>query len=157
MLSESVFWRFRAKISKRCSALKKNKRNKHKAPVLKEKKKRRIPKKKLFILLGSLALIFSVYQIAVYFYAEWIIHVYCISAGTLAAAYIIINRGLLSLPEEKQLPEAWSDDKKTEFLEEQKKRRKISSVLLYILVPIILTVIYDMIYLFLTINLGLKI
>ncbi len=120
----------------------------------KTKLKRKIPRKKLLLLLTSLVVIFSIYQIAIYFYVEWILHVYCIAAGILAILYIAINRGMLTVPDREVLPDDWSKEKKDTFIAEQAVRRKKSSVLLYILIPIILTVVYDMIYIYLTYNMG---
>ena len=118
--------------------------------------KKKFPLKKALLLLISLIVFFSIYQIASYFYVEWIIHVYCIAAGVLAFTYVVMNRGMLSKPERDRLPDDWSEAKKNIFLAEQEKRRKKSSVLLYFLIPIIMTVLFDMIYIYLTINMGIK-
>lgn len=117
--------------------------------------KKKIPKKKLLILLISLVFFFSVYQIAIYFEFIFVLHAYCIAAGTLAVVYILINRGMLSPPDKDRLPEDWSEEKKEVFISEQTERKKKSSVLLYFLIPIILTVVYDMVYIYLTVNMGL--
>lgn len=137
----------------------KKKRKKRHAPLKdgEQKLKRKIPGKKLLILSASLIVIFSVYQIAIYFYAEWILHAYCIAAGILAVVYIAFNRGMLTVPDREMLPGDWSEEKKDSFIAEQAVRRKKSSVLLYILIPIILTVVFDMIYIYLTYNMGLDI
>ncbi len=136
----------------------KKKTRKKARPASPAPKKRlsRIPKKKLLLLLLSLLVFFSIYQIAIHFRAGWILHVYCISAGALAIAYIAINRGMLSPPDRDRLPDDWSEEKKETFLQEQLVRRRRSSVLLYFLIPIILSVVYDMIYIYLTVNMGLS-
>ncbi len=132
---------------------------KRKKPVFKAdntKKKRKFPTRKLLILLGTFAVVFSAYQIALYFMCEWIIHAYCIAIGVTAVIYITVNRGLFSVPKKDRLTDEWSDGEKDAFIAEQIKRKKNSEFLLYILVSLILTVIYDMIYIFITLNLGVK-
>ncbi len=117
--------------------------------------KNKIPKKKLLLLVLSTVIFFSVYQLAVSFQYNFIIHIYCISAGILAILYILINRGILDKPDINILPQSWSHEKKEAFLAEQTGRRKKSSVILYFLIPIILSVIFDMIYIFMTVNIGI--
>ncbi len=121
------------------------------APALKNK----IPKKKLLLLALSTVIFFSAYQLAVNFQYNFIIHIYCISAGVLAILYILINRGILGKPDINILPQSWSREKKEAFLAEQIERRKKSSIILYFLIPIILSVIFDMIYIFMTVNIGI--
>lgn len=118
--------------------------------------KSKIPKKKLLLLALSTVLFFTVYQFAVSFGSEQIIHIYCISAGALAILYILINRGLLVKPDIAALPGDWSREEKEEFIVKQTERRKKSSVILYFLIPIILSVIFDMLYIFMTVNMGLN-
>ena len=137
--------------------MKKRQKKKKMSPATETgKRKKRIPKKKLLILFGSLIFFFSVYQIAIYFELIFILHTYCIAAGLLFVIYIIINRGMLTPPDKNTLPEDWSEEKKDSFVSEQIERRRKSSVLLYFLIPIILTVVYDMIYIYLTVNMGLN-
>ncbi len=122
----------------------------------KKKQKEHFPWKKAGLLFLSLILFFSAYQIAIYFYQGWIVHTYCIAAGVLVVLYALINRGVFSIPSPENLPDEWSKEQKAIFIAEQQKRRRISSVLLYFLIPILMTVVWDMVYLFLTLNMGLK-
>ncbi len=121
------------------------------------RRRRPFPWKKALLLLLSLAFFFSAYQIALMYYQGWILHVYCISAGLLAVLYLILNRGMLTVPDAASLPDEWDAARKKAFLNDVKERRRRTSVILYFLIPLILTVLYDMIYLFLTLNMGLPI
>ena len=126
-------------------------------PAGKAAVKKPFPWKKALLLLLSLAFFFSAYQIALMYYQGWILHVYCISAGLLAVLYLVLNRGMLSVPDAASLPDEWDAAQKKAFLHDVRERRRRSSVILYFLIPLILTVLYDMIYLFLTLNMGLSI
>ena len=84
------------------------------------------------------------------------IHAYCIAAGVISVIYVTVNRGLFSVPEKDKLSDEWSDSEKEAFIAEQTKRKKNSEFLLYVLFALILTVIYDMIYIFITLDLGVK-
>ena len=117
--------------------------------------KKRLPWKKVLLLALSFAVIFGFYQVGIYFCWEWIVHLYCIAAGVLAVAYVIINRGIFTLPERDSLPDGWDEERKDIFIEDQKKRRRISSVLLYIAIPVIMTIVIDMMYIHLSVNMGI--
>ncbi len=134
------------------------KTNRKKVPVKQEARapRKKLPVKKLLLLLLSFAVFYTVYQIAIYYYYGEIVHIYCISAGVLAVLYILYNRGRLTVPERDSLPDEWGEKEKDDFLAEVKTRRKKSSFLLYLLIPILLTVAFDMISIFLTLNMGIK-
>ena len=114
------------------------------------------PWKKALLLLGLTAVFFTCYQVAISFYWGWVLHAYCIASGLLALAYVLWNRGLFTIPSPDVLPNDWSEIKKETFIKEQERRKKQSSLLLYILTPLIVSVLFDMIYLFLELNMGLK-
>ena len=126
------------------------------AAIGKEKpQKRPFPWKKAGILLASFLFFFVLYQIGVHNRWLWVLHVYCAAAGVLALAYGIWNRGVFSVPKEKDLPDAWKREEKEAFIEAVRRRKRQSSVLLYFLIPLILTVVFDMFYLFVNLNMGL--
>lgn len=131
-------------------------RRKNTASSKKQKKEKKpFPWKKVLILLGLTVVFFSFYRIAMYFFWEWVLHAYCIAAGILALAYVLWNRGIFTVPASADLPDGWSDTEKAAFIRDQSKRKKQSAILLYLLIPLIATVVFDMIYLFLEINMGL--
>lgn len=134
-------------------ASKKKKRN-NKASVTKKTKKP-FPIKKAVKLVGITAAAFTVYQLMLKLEHLWIVHVYWITLALLAMAYIAINRGCFTIATEDMLPEEWSLDEKRSFIAKQVERRKKSEFLLYLLLGIMLTLIFDTVYLFLELNLNL--
>lgn len=132
-------------------------RRKNTASSKKQKiEKRPFPWKKALILLGLVIVFFSFYQIAMYFFWSWVLHAYCIAAGILALIYLLWNRCIFTIPAPSDLPDSWSDTEKNAFIKDQAKRKKQSAILLYILIPLIATIVFDMVYLFLEINMGIK-
>jgi len=132
-------------------------RRKNAASNKKQKnEKKPFPWKKALILFGLVVVFFSFYQIAMYFFWSWVLHAYCITAGVLALIYLLWNRGIFTIPAPADLPDSWSDTEKDAFIKDQTKRKKDSAILLYILIPLIATIVFDMVYLFLEINMGLK-
>lgn len=113
------------------------------------------PKKKALLLLFMTALFFTVYQFAIAFYWGFIVDIYCTAAGLLLLVYIFMNRGVFTVPKKKDLPEDWNSQRKDDFLAELHKRKKRSEPLLYFIIPIIFTVVIDMFFIFLEINLGI--
>lgn len=117
--------------------------------------KKPFPKKKALILLGMIVLMIFVYQLAVSLSFHHIVDVYCVAAGVLLLAYVIVNRGLFQIPDKDRLSDAWDDEKKEAFLASQKRRKKASEPLLYLIISVIFAVFFDLVYIFLTLNLGL--
>lgn len=112
--------------------------------------------RKILRLILTFILASGIYQLAIHYYLGWIVHVYCIGAGVLAALYIIINRGMLKKPEKSDLPDTMTDSEKDEFIAGAAVRREKSEFILYILFSLILSVIIDLMYIWLTMNLGVK-
>ena len=101
-------------------------------------------------------LVSGIYRLAIHFYLGGIVHVYCIGAGVLAVLYIIINRGMLKKPEKSDLPDTMSDSEKDSFIAGAAVRRERSEFILYILFSLILSVMIDLMYIWLTVNQGVK-
>ncbi len=116
--------------------------------------KKPFPWKRALLLFLSFVFFFTLYQVGIYFYQLWVLHAYCIAAGVLVLAYGAWNRGLFRLPKPEELPKEWKREEKDAFIEGVAKRKKQSSVLLYFLIPLILTVFFDTVYLFLTNTMG---
>ena len=132
------------------------KRYRRKQPKPKaQPEKKPFPTKKVLIFLGILLPVFSFYQISLALGWNWIIHVYSIAAGVLAAAYVIYNRGVFSVPKEDDLPDTMTGAEKQALIETIRSHKEKSSVLLYALGPILVTVTYDVIYLYMTVTLGM--
>jgi hypothetical protein len=117
--------------------------------------KKPFPRKKALVLLLSFLGFFTFYQVGVYCEWLWVLHAYAISAGVLALVYGFWNRGVFRIPTPEQLPDTWSKAEKEAFIEGIVSRRKRSSILLYFLIPLILSLVFDMFYLFLTLTLGM--
>lgn len=132
------------------------KRYRRKNTASSKKQKKPFPWKKALILLGLVIVFFSFYQIAMYFFWSWVLHAYCITAGVLGLIYVLWNRGIFTIPAPADFPNSWSDADKEAFIKDQTKRKKDSAILLYILIPLIATIVFDMVYLFLEINMGLN-
>ncbi len=118
--------------------------------------KKPFPRKKALLLLLSFLVFFTFYQVGVYFEWLWVLHAYAIAAGVLALAYGIWNRGVLSVPKVEDLPAEWDKAEKEAFRDGIAARKRKSSILLYFLIPLILSVVFDMFYLLLTVTLGMN-
>ncbi len=106
---------------------------------------RKKPNVKLYIIFAlAVIFIFGLYR-AVLYMAEsgmiapvWftvLMWVYLILAGLLFVAFVIVNRGTSTVPlTPEDLPSDWDHIKKAEFLEDDKRRRRIAK---YLLIPCI--------------------
>ena len=119
---------------------KRSKRNVTKAPG---RAARPFPWKRLLLLIGLFFIFFAVYEAVIARQQIWILHVYCIAAGVLAAAYILLNRGILSVPVRDSLPSDWDEAEKDAYLNAVRERRRRTKWILYLLLPLILTVLVD--------------
>lgn len=106
--------------------------------------------RKLLRLILTFILVSGIYRLAIHFYLGWIVHVYCIGAG------VLINRGMLKKPEKSDLPDTMSDSEKDSFIAGAAVRRERSEFILYILFSLILSVMIDLMYIWLTVNQGVK-
>lgn len=75
-----------------------------------------------------------------------IIACYC-ALSLLVIAYIIMNRGILGdIPTPGQLSDDMSESEKNEFIEKIKKNKKRSRPLIYLILPLMVIVGFDIIY-----------
>ena len=114
------------------------------------------PRKKALILFLAFLGFFTFYQVGVYLMWLWVLHAYAIAAGVLALAYGLWNRGVFRVPKPEELPHEWSKAEKEAFLAGIVTRKKRSSILLYFLIPLILSIVLDMFYLLLTVTMGVN-
>lgn len=111
-----------------------------------------LPKKRKYRQLGLLALsfivIYGIYAAGCQFEFKPIVPIYLGLLFVLSIAFVILNRGFDTKPPERNmLPDGWDEEKKTIFLDGDKKRRNIARKLLFIIIPLLLTFAFDIIYL----------
>lgn len=102
------------------------------------------------LLLCNMILLFGIYC---YFVMReninWIFWLYYGALAALAIGYVVYNRGFSrDKLTAADLPCDWSDEQKTAFLTERDDRKRRSKWMLTLLVPLCLTVLFDVIYLF---------
>lgn len=103
----------------------------------------------LLITFLSVAVIFAVYQLLITLRCGWVMPLYCGLLLILAIAYMVINRGNLGKKlEYGDLPEDWDEEKKQALLAEQQRVRKRSKPILIPIIGILITLAFDIIYLF---------
>lgn len=130
----------------------KNKKNKKSNTVSDNlNSNRKPPVGKVLILVASTAVVYSVYLIACRFQFKPIVHIYAAVLTVLMCAYIIMNRGLGSKsPEPDMLPQDWSEEKKTEYIEDDRLRKKRAKPILMAVLPFIFTFLFDMLFIIIT-------
>ena len=84
-------------------------------------------------------------------------HAYFSGVLLSVVAYVIINRGVFKVPARSDISNDLSNKEKDELIALIIKRRKMSAPILYVLVSLLFPLLYDTVYLFLTLDLGLKI
>ena len=133
-----------------------NKKKKRRSATVDKKTKKPFPIEKALKLVGITSAVFAAYQFMLKLEHIWIVHVYWIALALIAMAYIALNRGCFTVATEDMLPEDWSKEEKTDFIELQKARRKKSEPLLYLLIAVMFTLLFDTVYLFLELNLNIN-
>ena len=104
----------------------------------------------------SFVIIFSLYQLGLKLgeiYNPTIITVvvvtYVIATTILAAVFIIMNRGVSNdIPTKEQLNDNMSDEEKEKFIADLTESKRKAKKILLILIPLIFTLLFDMVYLF---------
>ncbi len=112
-------------------------------------KKSSSTKRKLILLVLNFAIFFTVYQVLAALHPFIGTILYTAVAAALAIAYFVINRGFSS-PEAdgERLPDTWSAVQKCAYLDEAKARHEKAKGLLVWFLPVILTLLLDVTYLF---------
>lgn len=113
-----------------------------------EKIKRRKNKlRRLSLLALSFIIIFGIYAAGCRLELKAIIVTYFGLLMALIIAFVILNRGInIEPPEADMLPEDWDPEKKIRYLDMDEKRRKIARMLLYVIIPLLLTFAIDIVY-----------
>lgn len=108
---------------------------------------------KLFL---SFAVIFSLYHILLKaavvinnkFLYDFTVIFYIVATCILFAVFVFMNKGLSNdIPTKEQLTDEWTDEQKTKFIEDLKVSRKKAKKVLIILIPFIMTLLFDIVYL----------
>lgn len=113
-------------------------------------------KKLMWHLVINTILLVTLYFLLVHLKMIYISMIYLIVGGGLGIAYVIYNRGFSRkgvTPE--MLPDTMSYEEKLAFIEDGKQRMKKSRWMLTLILPIIVSLCIDMIYLILLPMLGL--
>ena len=104
----------------------------------------------VYLLLNSAALLFLYFFISEKLRFPYISYIYLAAGAVFGLYYVIYNRGFVAKDATiDMLPDTMTPLEKQKFLDDGKERLHKSRWVLTILVPIILTFMADMIYLFL--------
>ena len=105
---------------------------------------------KLLCLVAVTMVIFSVYKFFLGMYRfEIVLGVYMALASVATLGYVIYNRGFSRRGvTEEMLPSEWSEEQKTEFIEDGKRRMKRSQWLLMVVFAFFFTFAFDALELF---------
>lgn len=104
----------------------------------------------------SFVIIFGLYQLCLKLgelYNQLIITAvvltYVIATTILAAVFIIMNRGVSNdIPTKEQLRDDMSNEEKEKFINDLIESKRKAKKILLVLIPLIFTLLFDMIYLF---------
>lgn len=104
-------------------------------------------------LIGSvlgLTILFNViYQTFLAFEQAFIMPLYAIVLAALFICYFICNGGFSrNVPTYDELPNDWDEEKKTTYIEGMTRRKKKAKIFLVFIIPLILTLMFDLVYLF---------
>ena len=107
--------------------------------------------KKLGILVLNFFLIFALFRVLIAlgerYRAVWLYYtvtiVYGVAAAGLFIAYFILNGCTLENRDRtaEELPARWTEEKKADFLEKQPERRRRAKTLLYVFLPVVVTLL----------------
>ena len=98
-------------------------------------------------LAASFVVTFVVYMVFVHYNMPFIIHTYAVALFVLSVAYVLLARGYSCKPfDESLFPDDWDAARRAEYLLGDVRRKKIAKTLLLFIIPIMLTFMFDMIY-----------
>ena len=109
------------------------------------------------MLLVCFAVIFGLYQLLLHL-AVWLnepmiqeatLIIYSGALTVLFVIFVILNKGISKdIPTKEVLPDTWEDEKKEKFIESYVIGKQKARKLLLFIIPLVLTLLIDMIYLF---------
>lgn len=101
------------------------------------------------VVASSLCLLFIYYTCIGFGWAQPVMIIYMVIPAGLLIAYLIYNRGFVYKDvTADMLPAEWSEEKKTEILESSRTRAERSKWLLAVLIPFVLVLLADALYLY---------
>ena len=101
------------------------------------------------ILIGNFIVLFALYLICGKLVPTVTFAVYTVVFAAFAFSYVIYNRGFArSKVTLDMLPDAWPPEKKTEFIEDAKRRMARSKWMLTVIIPLIGIYAYELIDIF---------
>ncbi len=106
-------------------------------------------KKKLLLLGVNFLLVFALYQVLLVFEVVAAPFLYMGATVALVLAYYIVNRGFSRPPKPEEMPKALSAAEKCARTEDAARRFGQAQKILLWLLPFLLTLLFDMLYLFL--------
>lgn len=109
----------------------------------------KIPAKKMLGVFISFVLVFAVFILIIKL--EWMpgVYIFYTATGLLLIAVFVLNGGFSKdIPDKTQLRDSWSDQKKENFINTLKTGKKWAKRLMYPLLPMLIAVMIDIIYLF---------
>ena len=110
---------------------------------------RRVNWKLIIKLVISCAIVMAVYQTALYFRFSPIMWIYYGLLIVSAVAFVYFNKGInRKTVTREDLPAEWSEPEKDEFLTKLTKHKNIAKKLLLLIIPLLLTFAFEVIYLF---------
>jgi len=98
---------------------------------------------------GLTVLFTAIYQICIALELAFIMPVYAVLLAVLFVCYFICNGGFSrKVAEYDELPHEWDEAKKTAYIEGMTARKKKAKIFLVFIIPILLCLIFDLVYLF---------
>ncbi|MCQ2455769.1 MAG: hypothetical protein MJ096_00265 [Clostridia bacterium] len=109
-------------------------------------------KKKVFALVGIFILVFAIYKAILYFADKFDHRIYYVGItayvgiATLLFVIFFFMNGMTMSPAptpRENLPADWSEDRKTEYLEKEAVRKPKARKLLYVFLPMVVTILVN--------------
>lgn len=108
--------------------------------------------RRVAVMLATFIAVFAVYVLIIRSETQAAFIAYCayyVFFTVLLAAVILLNGGFTKdIPEPSQLRDSWSDEQKEKFIRRLTAGKKWARRLMYLLVPMMATVMFDLIYTF---------
>jgi hypothetical protein len=110
---------------------------------------RKINWKLIFKLVLSCGIVMAIYQTALYFQFGAIMWIYYGLLIVTVIAFVYFNKGInRKTITREELPLEWSESEKDIYLEKLTKHKNIAKKLLLLIIPLLLTFAFEVIYLF---------
>ena len=105
--------------------------------------------RKLIVTAVCFAAVFTVYILLVKFQLMTGVKIFYIVTSVLLIVTVVLNGGFnKDIPKPEQLRESWSDETKQKFIKALTLGKKWAKRLMYLLLPMLIAVMIDIIYLF---------